>query len=158
MNKRHKYTNTRMHIPLLLSALFFLTHSAQAEDKKLADKLLKGSALTGTKISSCYADSAILCPDSPRNSQKAYVCLMKHENKLSGQCKLGILDASITLKKQILAINHSIEACESSADSYCLDVIPGEWRIVNCLKKHETKLDNNCTTALKESGLWQQAK
>ena len=140
-NPHHKTNNQNYNMkphkplsPLLLILLLF-SHSALAEDKKLADKLLKGSSLAGTKISSCNADFSIFCSDFSHNSQKAYVCLMEHENSLSNQCKLGILEASITLKKQILAINHSVKACEANADAYCLHVTPGEWRIVSCLKK-----------------------
>jgi len=53
-----------------------------------------------------------------------------------------------------LAIEHSIEACEADADKHCLNVKPGEGRIVSCLKKNKSKLDKKYTEALKETGLW----
>ena len=43
---------------------------------------------------------------------------------------------------------------ESDADKFCLDLQPGEGRIVHCIKEHEAEVSETCLTALKETGLW----
>ncbi len=42
----------------------------------------------------------------------------------------------------------------ADADKVCLDVEPGEGRIVKCLRQNESGLGSQCVTALKETGLW----
>ena len=82
------------------------------------------------------------------------MCLAAYEDSLSNKCKLGIAEAAMTLEKGMMAIDYSIRACQLDADTYCLDVEPGEGRIVGCLRKNETLLAPQCATALKETGLW----
>jgi hypothetical protein len=53
---------------------------------------------------------------------------------------------------------YSIGACEADADKHCLDVQPGEGRIVSCIKANESKVSKECITALKETGLWEIGK
>ena len=81
------------------------------------------------------------------------MCLMAYEDNLSLSCELGIAEAAMTLEQGLMAIDYSIKACEADADKFCLDVEPGEGRIVSCLKQNEAKLANQCVTALKETGL-----
>jgi len=83
---------------------------------------------------------------------------MAYEDNLSQACKVGIVEAAISLEMGMLAINYSIESCEADADKHCLNVEPGEGRMVGCLKKHEEALDPQCTAALKETGLWDMVK
>ena len=86
------------------------------------------------------------------------MCLMAYEDNLSQACKVGIVEAAISLEMGMLAIDYSIKACEADADKHCMKVEPGEGRIVSCLKKNEETLDPQCTAALKETGLWDIAK
>jgi hypothetical protein len=58
------------------------------------------------------------------------------------------------MEMSLLSIDYSIKACEADADKYCLDVEAGEGKIVSCLRKNESKLKKECTSALKETGLW----
>jgi hypothetical protein len=82
------------------------------------------------------------------------MCLAAYEDNLSDSCKIGIAEAAMTLEKGMMAIDYSIRACQTDADAYCLDVEPGEGRIVGCLKKNESLLAKQCVTALKDTGLW----
>ena len=83
------------------------------------------------------------------------MCLMAYEDNLSTACKLGIVEAAMALEMGMIAIDYSIKACEADADKHCLNVKAGEGRIVSCLKKNEAKLTKECTTALKETGIWE---
>jgi len=141
-------------VSTLMLASLFISSTAIAEGQKLADKLSNTAVAVEIEIPSCNADSAKLCPGLPLNSKKSFMCLMAYEDNLSTDCKLGILEAAITLESTMLAIDYSIQACEADADKYCLDVEPGEGRLVSCLRKNESKLKKECTTALKETGLW----
>ncbi len=138
----------------LILATLFISGAAMAEGQKLADKLANSTIAVNIEISSCNADAAILCPGLPLNSQKSFMCLMAYEDNLSIACELGIVEAAIALEMGMIAIDYSIKACEADADKYCADVEAGEGRIVSCLRENEAKLAKECTTALKQTGLW----
>jgi Cysteine rich repeat len=131
-----------------------ISGAAMAEGEKLADKLSNSVIIVDIDVRGCEADSAILCPGLPLNSRKSFMCLMAYEDNLSLSCELGIAEAAMTLEQGLMAIDYSIKACEADADKFCLEVEPGEGRIVSCLKQNEAKLANQCVTALKETGLW----
>ncbi len=141
-------------VSTLILATVFISSAAMAEGQKLADKLSKSAIAVNIEINSCNADAAILCPGLPLNSQKSFMCLMAYEDNLSLACELGIVEAAMALEMGMIALDYSIKACEADADKYCLNVEPGEGRIVSCLRKNEARLDKACTAALKETGLW----
>ncbi len=141
-------------VSILVLATLLVTGTAMAEGKKLAEKLSGAAIAVNVEVPSCEADAAILCPGLPLNSQKSFMCLMAYEDNLSLECQLGIVEAAIALEMGMMAIDYSIKACEADADKHCLDVEAGEGRIVSCLRKNEAKLTRECTTALKETGLW----
>ena len=139
---------------IFILATMFISSAAIAEGKKLADKLSNSTIAVNIEVKSCDADAAILCPGLPLNSQKSFMCLTAYEDNLSMGCKIGIVEAAIALEMGMIAIDYSIKACEADADKHCLNVEPGEGRIVSCLRKNESKLTKECTGALKETGLW----
>lgn len=154
-----------MYINKILSVLFlammFISNSAQAggEDEGnggegLVDKLSKGEITIHADVKGCDEDAAQYCPDLPLNSQKGFMCMMAYEHKLSEKCKLGIMEAAMSIKMGAAAINYSVRTCEEDADKYCLDVQPGEGRLVSCIKEHEAEVSEACITALKETGFW----
>jgi hypothetical protein len=72
---------------------------------------------------------------------------MAYDDHLSNSCTLGIIEAAMTLEAGMMAIDHSIKSC--------LEVQPGNGRIVQCLVKNEANLAEQCVTALKETGIWE---
>lgn len=132
-----------------------ISSNAVAEGQTLSEKLANSEITVSVNVEGCNADAAILCPGLPLNSQKAFMCLMAYEDNLSVNCKLGIIEAAMALETGMLAIDYSIKACEADANKYCMDVEPGEGRIISCLRKHESDLNKECTTALKETGFWE---
>jgi hypothetical protein len=141
-------------VSTLILATMVMSGAVMAEGEKLADKLSNSVIIVDIDVRGCDADAAILCPGLPLNSRKSFMCLMAYEDNLSLSCELGIAEAAMTLEQGLMAIDYSIKACEADADKFCLDVEPGEGRIVSCLKQNEAKLANQCVTALKETGLW----
>jgi len=138
----------------LILATAFISVTAAAEGKKLADKLANTAITVSVEVKNCDADAAIFCPGLPLNSQKSFMCLMAYEDNLSIACELGLVEAALSLEMGMIAIDYSIKACEADADKHCLKVKPGEGRLVSCLRKNESKLNKECTAALKETGLW----
>ena len=138
----------------LILATIFASSAAIAEGKKLNEKLAGSELEVSISIPNCNADTAILCPGLVPSSKKSMMCLMAYEDNLSVACKVGIVEAALTIEMGMLVIKHSIETCEADADKYCLDVEAGEGRIVSCLRENESKISKECTTALKETGMW----
>jgi len=150
--------NILKSVSTLILAAVFVSSPVIAEGKKLAEKMAGGAITLSVEVKTCDADTKKLCPGLPVNSQKSFMCLMAYEDKISKECKLGIAEAAMALENGMMAIDYSIKSCEADADKHCLNIEPGEGRIVSCLKKNESKLDKKCTKALKETGFWDMGK
>ncbi len=142
--------------PLLLLALVLpLSLFAQEQTgKPLAEKLKNAEVTISSSVKGCGDDVAEYCPGLGGDSGRIFMCLAAYENKLSAQCKQGVLEARLAINTGIAAMNYSISACEADADKHCLEVQPGEGRLLKCLKSKESELTAQCTTALKDTGLW----
>ena len=145
-----------MNITKTLSTLFLaaLLVTGVATAATLQEKLSSGTIIINIEVKGCNEDAQKLCPGLEQNSRKVFMCLAAYEDNLSQSCRLGIAEAAMTLEEGMMAIDYSIRACHKDADAYCLDVEPGEGRIVGCLKKNESLLAQQCVTALKDTGLW----
>lgn len=127
---------------------------ALAEGQKLREKLSQGTITVTADVKGCDEDAKNFCPGLEPGSQNAFMCMLAYEDKLSATCKLGIMEAAMSVKMGLAAIEYSVKACEQDADRFCLAVKPGEGRIVRCLRENEAKISQSCVTALKETGLW----
>ena len=145
-------------ILLLLALLFSLTAHAEEAGKPLAEKLQGGQLIITSSVQGCDQDIKEHCDGLGNNAEKVFMCLAAYEDHLSSDCKQGILEAALSVKMGAAALDYSIVACEADADKHCLDVQPGEGRIVSCIKAHEAEVSEQCIAALKETGLWQIGK
>ena len=150
---RNKKTMIKRILTILIVTLF-LSSASYAEGERLRSKLSKGSLDIYANIKKCDADAKKFCPGLKTNAHKQHMCMMAYEDKLSDECKLGILETAIAIKMSAAAIDYSVDVCEADADKYCLNVKPGEGRLVGCIKKHESKVSMACKSVLKETGLW----
>ncbi|MCP4765910.1 MAG: hypothetical protein GY875_06525 [Gammaproteobacteria bacterium] len=141
-------------VSTVIVVAMFISGAAVAGEK-LADKLSNSTLIVNIELSGCEADENLLCPGLRHNSRKSFMCLMAYEAHLSNSCALGIVEAAMTLEAGMMAIDHSIKACEADADKFCLEVEAGNGRIVQCLVKNEANLGEQCVTALKETGMWE---
>ena len=146
--------NKANFVSTVIVVAMFISGAAVAGEK-LADKLSNSTLIVNIEISGCEADEKLLCPGLQHNSRKSFMCLMAYEANLSNSCALGIVEAAMTLEAGMMAIDHSIKACEADADKFCLEVEAGNGRIVQCLVKNEANLAEQCVTALKETGMWE---
>ena len=145
--------NKANFVSTVIVVAMFISCAAVAGEK-LADKLSNSTLIVNIEISGCEADENLLCPGLQHNSRKSFMCLMAYEAHLSNSCALGIVEAAMTLEAGMMAIDHSIKACEADADKFCLEVQPGNGRIVQCLVRNEANLAEQCVTALKNTGMW----
>lgn len=144
---------------LLLSVLLIsLTSHAEESGKPLAEKLKDGKITINSSVKGCDEDIKEHCDGLGNNAQKIFMCLAAYEDQLSLECKTGILEAAMSVRMGAAAIEYSIFACEADADKHCLDVEPGEGRLINCIKANEDEVSKECITALKETGLWEVGK
>ena len=138
----------------MLALLFSFSSYAEQSGKPLVEKLQEGTIVIAASLSGCDEDAKKHCAGLDANSDKIFMCLLAYEDHLSEQCKRGILEAAMTVKMAGAAIEYSVAACEADADKHCLEVQPGDGRIVSCIKANESKVSKECISALKETGLW----
>ena len=145
-------------VPLMLALLFPFSSYAEQAGKPLVEKLQGGSITIDISLQGCDEDAKKHCDGLEGNSDQVFMCLLAYEDHLSEQCKQGILEVAMTMKMAEAAIGYSIGACEADADKHCLEVQPGEGRLVSCIKANESKVSKECVTALKETGLWEMGQ
>ena len=146
------YKTTR----ILLLSILLITVPTYAENsgKPLGEKLQEGRIVIHSSIRGCDNDIKQHCGGLNNNAGKIFMCLTAYEEQLSEKCKLGILEAAMSVRIGAAALSYSVASCEVDVDKHCIDVQPGEGRIVNCIKANETEVSKACITALKETGLW----
>jgi hypothetical protein len=142
----------------MLVLLFPFSTYAEQSGKPLVEKLQGGSIAIDISLRGCDEDAKKYCEVLEANPNQVFRCLLAYEDHLSEQCKQGILEVAMTMNIAAAAIEYSVGACEADADKHCLDVEPGEGRIVSCIKANESKVSKECITALKETGLWEIGK
>ena len=118
--------SVKTYILFILILLISAPSYAEKSGKPLVEKLQEGQIIINSSVRGC-----------------------------DEECKLGILEAAISVRMGAAALRYSIVACEADADKHCLDVQPGEGRIVSCIRANESNVSKECVTALKQTGLWE---
>jgi len=145
-------------ILLILAPLLPISAHAEEAGKPLVEKLQEGDLVITASVQGCDEDIKQHCDGLGDSADKVFMCLAAYEEQLTAECKRGILEAALSIKMGAAALDYSISACESDADKYCLDVQPGEGRMIGCIKANESGVSAACITALKETGLWELGK
>ena len=145
-------------IPLMLALLFPISSHAGEAGKPLAEKLQEGDLIITASVQGCDEDIQQHCDGLGDNAEKVFMCLAAYEEQLTAECKKGILEAALSIRMGVAALGYSISACEADADKYCLEVQPGEGRMIGCIKDNESSVSEACINALKETGLWDLGK
>jgi hypothetical protein len=89
----------------------------------------------------CKEDAKRLCADVKPGGGRIRQCLKEHEADLSSACKENI---SQWKEKREEKREKAHEACKADIQKLCADVKPGEGRIHQCLKAHESELSAAC--------------
>jgi len=145
-------------LPLALVLSVCGSATAGQAGKPLAEKLQEGELVIVSSVRGCDEDIKQHCDGLGDNADKLFMCLAAYEDHLSEECRQGILEAALSVRMGAAALQYSISACEADADAYCLDVQPGEGRMVGCIRANESRVSQECIAALKETGLWEIGK
>lgn len=68
-------------------------------------------------------------------------CLKQNSSGLSGECKEELESLQSSMKEKM-------DLCSDDRSRLCKWVIPGQGRIIKCLKEQETKLSDGCKKVL----------
>jgi hypothetical protein len=91
----------------------------------------------------CAEDAARLCKGVQQGEGRVAKCLKEHADELSPACKKNI--AKVKEEVQEFA-----QACKDDSAKLCKGTKPGEGRILQCLKQHESELSAACKEQMKQ--------
>lgn len=91
----------------------------------------------------CREDAAKLCKDVKPGEGRVAKCMKEHHDELSAACKSNI-------KKTRKRIMETRKACKDDKQKFCPDVQPGNSKVANCLRGHESELSVACKESLKK--------
>ena len=149
-----KIHSRKTSLLLLLVLLFSMSAQAQEAGKPLAEKMKGVNISINASVRGCGEDIKQHCDGLGNKSTKVFMCLAAYEEQLTPRCKQGILEASLAIRTGAAALDYSLVACEVDADQHCLEVPPGEGRLLRCIKANQSRVSMQCITALKDTGLW----
>ncbi len=93
-------------------------------------------------IEICREDAEKFCKNVKRGEGRIMACLTQNEPQLAPACKKLVREA----QTQIESFS---QACGQDMQSFCMDVKPGDGRMLRCLKRHETQLSPACVNFFK---------
>ena len=73
--------------------------------------------------------------------------LYAYGDKLSGGCEYALYEASAQLEHFIQTVSYLAQECEDDLEKYCVDIKPGEGRLLDCLDKNEDSVSSRCKEA-----------
>jgi Cysteine rich repeat len=85
----------------------------------------------------CADDVAKFCQDVKGHRAKVMQCLSEHRTELSPQCQARVQ----AMEAKIREVS---DACQDDVQQFCQRVNPGQGRLVQCLRKHESELSSAC--------------
>ena len=148
----------KTRLAIVLALLCPISSHAEQDGKTPENALSKDNSVINTSVRACEKDVNQHCSGLGQNATKVFMCLMAYEEQLSPACRKGVMETAMSIKVGSEAIDYSLRACEADVDGYCRDVVPGEGRVVSCIKANESRVSKDCIAALKDTGLWEQTK
>ena len=117
----------------------FLSSHALAESGRAGN--------TGNAGNMCKEDIEKFCKDVKPGEGRIIKCLMDNKDKLSGGCLQELEGAR---NKSEGKKDQARDACAEDLNKFCKDVQPGEGRLLQCLKKHDSELSPQCRETLQQ--------
>ena len=90
----------------------------------------------------CKADRMKHCSHTMGDHGKMLQCMNEHEKDLSAECREHKNAMNADMKSA-----HA--ACMQDINKFCNDVKPGQGRMRDCLKKHQSEISSTCKDAHK---------
>ena len=98
-------------------------------------------------LSRCDNDISQLCTETGETTLSLVMCLLAKEEDLSPACREDMLEAAASAIAGPEVLDYSIRACEKDVGKYCSDMLPGEGRILGCIRANESTVSERCITA-----------
>jgi hypothetical protein len=131
---------------LAVGALLVVGGRAQAQDNSvgaIADNIKKG----------CSKELSTFCKGVVPGEGRVLACLYAFESKVSDKCVYAVYDAVADLEQAVVALKFAASQCHDDLTKFCASVKLGEGRGLACLSKHQKDVSQQCTDALKQTGL-----
>jgi len=150
---------------LLMALLLAQAHPCMADAQKLCPGVQPGkgriaaclkehkdqiSAECNAKIAefheeaqACEADVEKLCPGTKPGPARRD-CMRAHKDQVSPECR----ELFAKMHERRGEMREAMQACRGDAQKLCKDVKPGEGRIVECLKSHQSELSPPCAQSM----------
>jgi hypothetical protein len=101
----------------------------------------------------CEVELSTWCEDVTPGEGRLLACLYARQDKLSSRCEFAIYDSAAQLERTLNSLNFTVNECRDDLRNYCLDIQPGEGRLLDCLDRNEAKVSDRCKSALKAVGV-----
>jgi hypothetical protein len=135
---------------VLMTALLVLALPAFAAE----DPLKKGlQGALDTFSAGCQQELTTFCKDVTPGEGRILACLYAFQDKLTPRCEYALYDSVGQLDRTLTNLSYVVGECRDDLEKNCADIKPGEGRLLDCLKKNESKVSSRCNSALKDSGL-----
>jgi hypothetical protein len=124
MHKLKTFYRAVMPLSLFISVLFVVWswHSAYAAERTRP----------------CAEEIANYCKGIRPGGGRILNCLKEHDQDLSSTCKEKV--AGIEKK-----VAEARDACSEDIDRFCKGIVPGEGRILRCLRGHAQEISSGCS-------------
>ena len=100
-----------------------------------------------TVAKGCKTELESYCKDVTPGEGRILACLYARSDKLSAGCEFALYEASAQLEHFIATLTFLANECEEDLVNYCLDIKPGEGRLLDCLEKNKDKVSSRCKQA-----------
>jgi hypothetical protein len=104
-------------------------------------------AESGRAGNMCKEDIQKFCKDVKPGEGRIIKCLMDNKDKLSAGC---IQEIEVARNKSEGNKDQARDACAGDLNKFCKDVKPGEGRLLQCLKQHDSELSTQCREAIQQ--------
>jgi hypothetical protein len=126
----------------VLSLLFIAGGKAFAVEQSL-----------GSVAKDCEKELTAYCKDVTPGEGRILACLNAYDDKLTVRCEYALYEMSALLGRSLTALAYMASECRDDIKTYCLDISPGQGRVLQCIDKNRAKVSSRCKQALKETEL-----
>lgn len=126
----------------VLSLLFFAGGKAFAVEQSL-----------GSVAKDCEKELTAYCKDVTPGEGRILACLYAYDDKLTVRCEYALYETAALLGRSLTALAYMVSECRDDIKTYCLDISPGQGRVLQCIDKNRAKVSSRCKQALKETEL-----
>jgi hypothetical protein len=98
----------------------------------------------------CEQEINTYCKDVTPGEGRVLACLFAHGDKLTNRCEYALYQAASELEQIVAAVTFLVGECADDLEAYCLDVEPGEGRLLQCIDDNLDKVSERCKQALQD--------